>query len=1129
MIAKEIGHYQIRRLLGEGGMGEVYKAYDSALDREVALKVLSERLAREKRNRERFYQEARSAASLNHPNVVTIHDVGEKDGVPYFVMEYLQGTVLSRVIKKSAGNRLPTERALDLTRQICQALNAAHRRGILHRDIKPDNVMVAPDGTAKVLDFGIASIARSTTLTKANELLGTVEYMAPEQLLADGVDQRSDIYSLGVVLYEMLTGELPFTGTTPAAILYQQLEEKPTPPGNLNTSIPISVEKIVLKALSKDPNQRYQSASEMLEDIRGILERKPPAEVSAEPIKDETEEFAGEKFGGRDFQPKLVGREKELKYLKTLFNQPQGDRGYTVFLAGEAGIGKTRLADEFLQYATRKGALALSGACLYREGTQPYLPFIDALRGCFDSATKGMSDETREEIKLLIRNEAPELAHVIQRFTASIGRTTKKPELGNVDLNGQTPNSERPLVSSGARTRLFEVISQLLILISEGRPVVLLLDDIHWADSASLTLLHYIARSTASHPLMIITTYRPEELITPEGEKVSPLAETMQRMSREGLYQKIELGGLSKEDLPRIIESIFRRTTFSDDFVDSLYQETEGNPFFIIEVLKLLRDQGVVFESKGVWHTKREITKEDIPERIYDVIVRRIQRLEEDQRELLQLAAVEGEKFTSTVLSNVLNISKIQLLKMIHRLERVYQIIRSEGDNYIFNHTKIREILYAEIPAELRREYHLAVGQCLETEHKSNLDVILDKLANHFYWGEDFNRAFPYLVKSGDRANRLFASKASCTYFEQALDSLEKANQIEAKDKLRKELLYKLGSSYEILGDLDRALESYENCAQLSERLNDLETKAASLRRIGRINRKQGDWDNAMLHFKTSQALYEEMGHKQGIAQVLTDIGTVFAEKGEYTRAVEHFQQALEIAHRAEHNELMASIYTNLGIVYNMKGQRDEAISYCQESISLYESVGDLQGLARVYHNLAMIYGDEKDWHNSEQFYGKSLKIAKKIKDSALTALIYLNKAEVYLNTLELRKAKESCVRAVETFKKSGDRLGTADASKMLGIASKLQGDWESAEFYFKDSISLNEELESPLGLAEVYREYGAMLKEKGELDRARAKFDESRAIFEQIGAEQDLSSIVSTISEIQELEKETKRGVLRS
>ena len=1110
MIANRIGHYEIRGLLGEGGMGEVYLAYDPALDREVAIKVLSEQLAREKENRERFYQEARAAASLNHPNVVTIHNVGEKDGVPYFVMEYLQGTVLGKIIAKSSGKRLPVERALDLAGQICQALDTAHRRGILHRDIKPDNVMVTPDDALKVLDFGIARIAKCPTLTKCDQLFGTVEYMAPEQILGDGVDERSDLYSLGVVLYEMLTGELPFTGTTPAAMLYQQLEEKPTPPGNLNTSIPIPVDKIVLKSLSKDPDRRYPSASEMLEDIRDFLERKQPAEVSVETAKDEIEAFVEKELGGRDFQPQLVGRKKELVYLKALFNRLEEGRGCTVFLAGEAGIGKTRLASELQHYARRTGSLTLSGVCLYREGTELYLPFLDAIGQYFETTKGEGADGKREEAKKFIRDEAPELMEIARRFRTTIGFTRGKPKLAGLDVDNQT-----------ARARLFEAISQFLILISKGGRLVLLMDDLQWADSASLGLLHYVARSAVHHPLMIIATYRPEDLIASGEEKVHPLVETMQRMSREGLYQKMALEGLSSDDLSNMIESLFRRTALSDDFLESLYRETEGNPFFILEVLKLLRDQGVLFESEGVWHTNREITREDIPERIYDVVVRRIERLEEDQRELLQLAAVEGERFTSTVLSGVLNVPKIQLLKTFHRLERVYQIIKAEGDKYVFNHTKIKEILYAEIPAELRRAYHLAVGEYLETAHKDDLDSILGELANHFHCGEDFDRAFPYLVQAGDRANRLFASKESCTYYEQALDSLEKADRIEEKDTPRKELLHKLGSSYEVLGNLDSALESYEVCAQLSEQLNDPEAKAGALRRIGRISSRRNDWESAMLHLNSSRTLYEEMGYEQGIARVLTDIGTVFAEKGEYENAEEHFQRALRIAQRVEYDELMATIYMNLGIVCNIKGQSNEAISYCQKSVSLYERVGDLQGMARAYHNLAMFYGDEKDWPHSERFYEKSLDLSKKIKDRALTALIHLNRAEVHLNMLEPREAKESCVRALETFKKLGDRLGTADALKMLGIASTLQADWESAECYFKDSLSLNKELESPLGLAEAYREYGAMLKEQGELDRARSAFEESRSLFEQIGAQEDLRNTVSILSEIEQLEKE--------
>ncbi|MFH1008385.1 MAG: tetratricopeptide repeat protein, partial [Candidatus Latescibacterota bacterium] len=778
--------------------------------------------------------------------------------------------------------------------------------------------------------------------------------------------------------------------------------------------------------------------------------------------------------------------------------------------AGAAGIGKTRLASELQHYAQRKGALALTGTCLSREGIVPYLSFVEAIGQYFEATRAPGSEGKREEVKRFIQEEAPELMEIVQRFGTSIGFDKERIPLPSPNVSSQT-----------AKARLFEALSQLLILISTGRSLVLLIDDLQWADSASLELLHYVARSTANHRLMIMATYRPEDLIPSGEEKVHPLVDTMQRMSREGLFGKVTLEGLSSRDLSRMIESLFRRTAFSDDFLRSLYQETEGNPFFILEVLKLLRDEEVLFESDGVWYTQREITKEDIPERIYDVIVRRIERLEDDQRELLELAAVEGERFTSAVLAHVLDLPRMQVLKTIQRLERGYQIIQSEGDRYAFNHTKIREILYAEIPAELRKVYHLAVGEYLEEAHRENPGAILGQLADHFHGGEDFDRAFPYLVQAGDHASRLFASKESCRYYEQALDFLGKADRIADKRTPRRELLQKLGSSYEILGDLDRALASYQDCAQLSEELDDLESKAGSLRRIGRISSRRNDWEAAMRYLKTSQTQYEEMGDEQGIAQVLTDIGTVFAEKGEYESAEEHFQRALTVAHRADFDELMATLYTNLGILHNIKGESDEANSYCRKSMALYERMGDLQGLARVYHNLAMIYSDQKDWSHSEQFFKSSLELSKKIRDRGLTALIHLNRAEVYLNRLEPKEAKECCVRALETFRKLGDRLGTADALKMLGIASKLYGDWESAECYFKDSISLNEELGSPLGLAEAYGEYGAMLKDQAQLDRALLAFEESRSLFEQIGSTENLKRTAEVILQIQELERE--------
>jgi non-specific serine/threonine protein kinase len=265
MIGKTISHYKILEKLGEGGMGVVYKAQDIKLDRLVALKFLPPHLTSEFEEKERFIHEAKAASALNHTNITTIYEIDEFEGQMFIVMEYVEGRTLKQVIEKEA---LSIKKVLDIGIQICEGLAMAHEKGIVHRDIKSDNIMLTPRGQVKIMDFGLAKLKGATKLTKTRSTLGTLAYMSPEQAQGEEVDQRSDIFSFGVVLYELLTKNLPFGGEHQAAIVYSIINEDPQPVARYNNQVSSELERIVYKALVKDKEERYQHADELLADLR---------------------------------------------------------------------------------------------------------------------------------------------------------------------------------------------------------------------------------------------------------------------------------------------------------------------------------------------------------------------------------------------------------------------------------------------------------------------------------------------------------------------------------------------------------------------------------------------------------------------------------------------------------------------------------------------------------------------------------------------------------------------------------------------------------------------------------------------------------------------------------------------
>ncbi|HYH28741.1 MAG TPA: Stk1 family PASTA domain-containing Ser/Thr kinase [Actinomycetota bacterium] len=273
------GRYEIGSAVGQGGMAKVFRATDEVLGRTVAVKVLAPEFARDQQFVERFRREAQAAAALNHPNIVSVFDTGSENGVHFIVMEYLEGRTLREVLSQEGP--LHPDRAAEVAESISNALGSAHQQNLVHRDIKPGNIMLTPSGDVKVMDFGIARATTGEALTQTATVLGTASYFSPEQAKGEPVDQRSDIYSVGCVLYELVTGRAPFTGDSPVAIAYKHVREAPVLPSSINPDVPPALEAVIMKALAKNPANRYQRASEMAADLARVRQGLP---VAATPI-----------------------------------------------------------------------------------------------------------------------------------------------------------------------------------------------------------------------------------------------------------------------------------------------------------------------------------------------------------------------------------------------------------------------------------------------------------------------------------------------------------------------------------------------------------------------------------------------------------------------------------------------------------------------------------------------------------------------------------------------------------------------------------------------------------------------------------------------------------------------------
>ncbi|MEK6284046.1 MAG: serine/threonine-protein kinase, partial [Acidobacteriota bacterium] len=481
-------HYRLVSKIDSGGMGEVYKAEDTKLGRTVAIKLLLAAVNQNPVARRRFLQEAQSASSLNHPNIVTIHGIEEADGLDFIVMEFVEGRTLKSLIDGEGA--LPVTRLLDIAIQTAEALEAAHEINLIHRDIKSANILITPRGQAKVLDFGLAKVVRTMAdgvndeaptlmhLTDEGTVLGTAAYMSPEQTRGEVLDARTDIFSLGSVLYEAATRAMPFGGPSMLAMMHAIATTDPPAPSRVRPDLPREFDLIIERAMAKEKERRYSSAAEMGQALRSFRTS-----------------FTGEWLGtpivyDKDLVERpaalFVGRGPELSKLEAFLQQSIDGSGRLVFISGEPGIGKTSLSDEFLRRArARFPSLSISrGRCVEQYGTgEAYLPFLDAIGGLLEGPA-------RDRLAAVMRTSAPTWCSQLPVAFASTGSMEK--------LQQETIGA--------TKERMMREMGDALGIFATSSPIVLLLEDLHWADPSSVDLLRHLSQRISNQRLLIAGT-----------------------------------------------------------------------------------------------------------------------------------------------------------------------------------------------------------------------------------------------------------------------------------------------------------------------------------------------------------------------------------------------------------------------------------------------------------------------------------------------------------------------------------------------------------------------------------------------------------------------------------------------
>ena len=794
------GRYQVKEFLGEGGKKLVYLAHDGTLDRDVAFALIKTE-GLDETSRTRITHEAQAMGRLGaHPHIVTLFELGDHEGQPYIVSELMGGGDVEGVIEDADDDHgLPLDQAIELAKATCRGLEFAHSKGIVHRDLKPGNVMLTADGIAKIGDFGLAVATGRSRLTQEGMMVGTVSYMPPEQAMGSEVTTQADLYSLGAMLYEMVTGRPPFVGDDTVAIIGQHLNTPPVAPTWHNPDVPAALDALILRLLEKDPASRPASAVDVLDAIDAInvgSPREAPSPDARPAGPDPT------------YRRTFVGRENELRQLHTAFDNAMSGEGSLVMVVGEPGIGKTSLCGQLDTYATLRGGKTLVGHC-YEEGSLslPYLAFVEAMR------TYVLARDAAG-LKSDLGSGASEVARIVSDVRERL------------DVEPSDPGDPEQ-----DRYRLMQSVTSFLANAANVQPLVIVLEDLHDADAGTLDMLTHVARNLSGSRLMLVGTYRDVEV-----DRSHPLSSALAELRRVANFDRIGLRGLTADEVQRMMAAIAAHDV-PWGISEAVYRQTEGNPLFVQEVLRYLVEEGMLAHRHD-GPARQTPPEMRIPEGLTDVIGKRLSRLSTEANSVLSIASVIGRDFRLDVLQKVAGLSEDDLFTALEEAQAAAVIEERSGAGtavgFRFAHAFFRQTLYEETFAPRRIRLHQQVGRALEEAYGNRLEEHAAELTEHFAQStehEDLQKALSYGEMAAERAMSVYAYGEAVRLLEQALQVQE---VLDPDDKAKRcDLLLALGEALMPAGDPLRAVEAVAPEAfTLADALGD-DRRGSAVSRLG--------------------------------------------------------------------------------------------------------------------------------------------------------------------------------------------------------------------------------------------------------------------------------------------------------
>jgi eukaryotic-like serine/threonine-protein kinase len=1023
VLPASIGTFRILGVIGSGGMGLVYRAKDSRSGAPAALKTVR---SLNPKMLGAIRSEISALRTINHPGVVRVLDHGLHEGLPWYAMELLEGRSLrdfNRELWRGApaanpatstdesealaGRTATTEmaeagvwkaprpvkalphtrglagagrllEALALYRRLCLPIAHIHTRGIVHRDLKPANVFIRLDGTPVLVDFGLISHARGTigreSLQPGDNVLGTVSYVSPEQVRGLAVDARADLYSLGCMLYETVTGRLPFAGGRDEAL---RRREQPPLASELVAGVPPPLDLLLAGLLAPSPQDRIGYAADVVAALSDLLgQRLDPVELPAATYL---------------YRPHMAGRQEISRRLGDLALRAEQGQGALVLLGGESGIGKTFLLSELsLQLAARERTRVVTGECL------PLHPSA--------GASADFSGGPLHPLRRLFQTLADECHRrgpaVAERLLGRRAAVLAAYEPALVAFAGPPDALEaHALPPQASRERVLQCLCDTLAALADDSMVLLLLDDVQWADELTLAFLTSLTPSfLQGRPLLVVATFRDEEVRGP-----------LRRLLDDPDVQRISIGSLDEASVASITTDMLAMPDPPPALVHFLATRSEGNPFFLAEYLRLFVAEGLLQRRGGRWvigfQPDAEQTYLSLPDprSIQEIVSRRLAGLANDTRAIVEVASVLGREFRLEILAAVLGRTPDSLAASLREVATPHVVEDIDESTYRFSHDKLRESAYDGIAPERLRELHRAAARALEAAHASRpeLPVHHADLARHYTRADENEKSIEYLEKASSEALSKSANGEAVVFLDDLIARVQRSGM--EVGALRQARWHR------------QAGEALQGLGRLEESAGYLRKATALLGRPATAHR--GRLALSLLANVVRQALHRLLP------------GLFF---GSQRKRAERFIEAART-----HDRLMQVLY--------FSGDALGMTHACISSLNLAELAGHCPELATAYTNGFAVAGIIPARRLAQSYYRRACETNRQIPDPLVESYLRMLSGIYALGIGAWDDAKRELERGRELANALGYRRGWEEITFVDSVCDYLRGDFDQS------------------------------------------------------------------------------------